>query len=392
MRDFTFEKKLHETLLRVQKLEALSLVTGGIAHDFNNMLTAIIGNICLIRTRVEKDEWVFARLGEAEKAAQQARELASQLLTFSRQKEPAKKIVVITELLKYIVSFSLRGTDIQFQINYGKDIWPVEADEGQLTQVVQNLIINAKQAMMNKGFIRIGVENIVVSKPKKINCPLKNGNYIRISIKDEGAGISNENLERIFEPFFSTKKEGTGLGLSMSRSIVEKHGGALTVESVPGAGTTFSIYLPASVGTERHPRDDEKTLIFGKGKVLIIDEQNVILDVLGKMLEYLGYESDSTQSAEEGIAKCRHARSEQNPFSVLIFNLTFRGETNWMEALKRLREIDPGLKLVASTGKADSRLLTQFQKYGLSGVLSKPFTLSDVSKALYQVTHDIFSD
>lgn len=382
----TIEKeKIEEMMFKIQKLESLGLLAGGIAHDFNNMLASILGNISLVKLGFKSGDWSFERLTEAEKAINQAKELSHQLLTFVREDAPVKKIVLITDLIKYVVPFSLRGSQVQSNFDFKENIWPLEIDETQITRVVQNLIINAKQSMPKGGVINVKAENLNISIPKKIGLPIVKGKYVKVSIQDQGVGISKENLKNIFEPFFTTKKQGTGLGLSISLSIVQKHGGTITAESEPERGTIFSVYLPVSIQRTALKHREETMLIKGKGRVLVIDDQEDILQVAGEMLKQIGYESDVAQSGTEGIIKSDRAKDLGKPFDLIITDLTLPGEMNGIEILERVREIDPQVKVIVSSGYTHLLVTTQSQYCGFSGSLNKPYSLIEMSRILHEV-------
>lgn len=372
-------------MFKVQRLESLGLLTGGIAHDFNNMLTSILGNISLVKLRLKSEDWCFERLTEAEKAIHQAKELSHQLLTFVREGAPVKKIVLITDLLKYAVPFSLRGSQVQSNFDFKENIWPLEIDEAQITRVLQNLIINAKQAMPKEGVINVKAENLNITNPKKIGLPLEKGKYVKVSVQDQGVGISKEDLPNIFEPFFTTKKQGTGLGLSISLSIVQKHGGTIIAESESKAGTTFSVYLPASIQRISRKQEEETILIKGTGKVLVIDDQKEILEVAAEMLKHLGYESDSAKSGAEGIIKVRRAKDSGQPYQIIVTDLILPEKINGIELLARVIEIDPQVKVIIATGYTNSSVMFQPEYYGFSGALAKPFSIEHLGRILHKV-------
>lgn len=382
---FKDKEKIEELIFKVQKLESLGLLAAGIAHDFNNMLTSILGNITLVKSELKKGEWSFERLCHAEKASLQAKELSHQLLTFVKENVPVKRIVSITELLNYAVPFALRGSQIQSNIIFTKSIWPVEVDDTQITRVIQNLVINAKQAMPKGGVIQIQAENLIVTNPKKIGLPLKRGKYVKVSIQDPGEGISKEDLPKIFEPFFTTKNKGTGLGLTISQSILQRHGGTITAESASKTGTTFSLYIPAGIQGIAHKQKEGTMLSRGKGKVLVIDDQADILQVAGEMLKYLGYEPEVAQSAKEGIIKIEKARDLNEAFHIILKDLTLPGEMDLNETLQKIKQIDSKVKVIASSGYPHLPVILEPRFYGFSGVLKKPYSLIEMSKILHEV-------
>ncbi|MFI5305035.1 MAG: ATP-binding protein [Nitrospiria bacterium] len=382
-------EKIEEIISKVQKLESLGLMAGGIAHDFNNMLTSILGNISLVKSQLREGEWCFERLSEAEKATHQAKELSHQLLTFVKENSPVKKIVSIPDLLRYAVPFALRGSQVRSIFLFLDNIWPVEVDETQITRVIQNLVINTKQANTEGAVINVQAENLIVTNPKKIGLPLEKGKYVKVSIQDHGIGISKEDLPRIFEPFFTTKKQGTGLGLAICRAIIQRHGGMITAESEPGKKTTFSFYIPVSKQRHGIKQKVDNILFRGRGKVLVIDDQEGILMVAADMLKSLGYESELAISGSEGIIKSRQASDMGKPFDLIITDLTLPGEISGIEMLEKVREIDPQVKVIVSSGYSQLLVMTQSQYYGFSGSLRKPYTLTEMSGILSEVMGQI---
>ena len=247
-RDITERRRMQDELLKGQKLESLGVLAGGIAHDFNNILTGILGNLSIARLQLDPSHKIVKRLELCEKAAIQATELTRQLLTFARGGEPVKKLINPAPLIRETVSFALRGSNVRNVIDIQDDLWSMEVDESQLNQVLNNLLINAGQAMPAGGevTVRAANETMLHNDPHQ----LPQGDYIRITVEDHGCGIPRENLARIFDPYFTTKPQGSGLGLASVYSIVKRHGGAVEVLSTPGAGTTFTIHLPAIPGRQ----------------------------------------------------------------------------------------------------------------------------------------------
>ncbi|HUU41291.1 MAG TPA: PAS domain-containing protein, partial [Desulfatiglandales bacterium] len=310
-KDITEHKKAEEELQRVQKLESIGVLAGGIAHDFNNLLTAIIGNLSLLDLYIKSENNVSKVLKETEKASLQAKHLTSQLLTFSKGGLPVKKTTSISELLRNTADFALSGSKAKCELSFSDDLWWAEIDEGQISQVFNNLLINAVQAMSEGGIIAISAENITIRLQDRVNearhtsndvLPLKEGKYVKISIKDPGVGIPEKYLNQIFDPYFTTRQEGTGLGLSIAYSIIKSHGGYITVESLLGVGTVFRIYLPASakkLPVRKEISDEE--LYSGKGRILFMDDQQSIRDMAGEMLADLGYEVAYAREGDEAV-------------------------------------------------------------------------------------------
>jgi len=383
-RDITERKKMEENLLKAQKLESVGILAGGIAHDFNNILTGILGNIGLAMIHMQSEDITFKRLTAAEKAALQARDLTQHLLTFSRGGAPVKKAASITELLMDSVMFALTGSNVQCDFSIPADLRPLDVDEGQINQVINNLIINALQAMPEGGTIKVGAENIVVGAGQGL--PLKEGEYVKISIEDEGIGISKAHLQKIFDPYFTTKQRGSGLGLAITYSIVRQHDGYIDVESELGVGTKFSIYLPASSAKmAAKERPGEEITGGGEGRVLLMDDEEVVRDVAGEMLKHMEYTVEFAKDGVEAIDLYIKAKSSGRPFDFVIMDLTIPGGMGGKDAIKRLQEIDPAVKAVVSSGYSNDPVMADFRSYGFSGIVAKPYKIEELGRVLSMV-------
>lgn len=382
-RDVTERRKMEEELQRVEKLESIGILAGGIAHDFNNILMGILGNISLAKMDAKPEDKVFERLTEVERASLRAKDLAQQLLTFSRGGAPIKKTASVAELLKDSVTFALRGSNVRCEFSLPDDLWPVEVDEAQINQVINNLIINAEQAMPEGGIINVRAENMVVGTEQGL--PLKEGRYVKIAIEDQGIGILKEHLPRIFDPYFTTKQKGSGLGLATSYSIIKRHDGYITVESQLGVGTTIYIYLPASEKPISKSEGKEEKLNLGQGKVLLMDDEEIVRKVAGKMLEHLGYEVEFAKDGAEAIELYKKAKESGEPFDAVIMDLTIPGGMGGKEAIQRLLEIDPQVKAIVSSGYSNDPIMSNFIEYGFSGVVVKPYKIEDLSKTLHEI-------
>ncbi|MBI1824125.1 MAG: response regulator [Nitrospirae bacterium] len=379
-------RKMEEEVQKVEKLESLGLLAGGIAHDFNNILTAILGNISLAKSFLDSKEQLLTRLKEAEKASLRASELAQQLLTFSKGGAPVKKLVSVKNFIEHSAHFALSGSNIQCQFYFQEGLWSVEADEGQLSQVIQNLVINAKQAMPSGGTIRLEVRNLAVKDEGLREIHLRNREYVLISIQDQGTGISKENLSKIFDPYFTTKTKGSGLGLSVSHSIIRRHQGAITVESNPGSGSTFVIYLPALAGLQIHPEKPEMDgMVRGRGKVLVMDDEVSVLDLVEETLSHLGYEVETAKSGVEAVGRYKMALGTGNPFDLVITDLTVPGDIGGMETLRRLKEINPQVKVIVSSGYSNDPAMADFGKFGFSDCLQKPYRAFQIGQVVKKV-------
>ncbi|MGO9572195.1 MAG: ATP-binding protein, partial [Desulfomonilaceae bacterium] len=295
-RDISEKKRIEEEILKAQKLESLGVLAGGIAHDFNNLLTAILGNISLGQANSNLSETSIQRFEAAVKAGRRAQDLTHQLLTFSKGGAPIKSHSSISQLLRDCASFAVQGSNVRCELHVPENLWSVEMDEGQISQVVNNLVINALQAMPGGGSVLIRAKNVYVGKDQGLR--LKEGKYVRISIADHGEGISPANMSKIFDPYFTTKETGTGLGLATSYSIIKKHDGLLSVRSKVGVGTMFYFFLPAALTKSL---STEATLIEpvkGLGRVLMMDDEEMIREMAGDLIRELGYE---VALAKDGI-------------------------------------------------------------------------------------------
>ncbi len=383
--DITEKRRLEDEALKAQKLESIALLAGGIAHDFNNYLTGIDGNITLAKMLTKSDDKAYERLSEAEKALKRASNLTKQLLTFSKGGMPVLKATSIVDLLKESVSFVLSGSNVRCEFSIPDNIWNVNVDEGQINQVINNLVINAMQSMPNGGIINITVENIIIKEKEAIS--LEPGNYVKVSIKDHGIGIPDENINKIFDPFFTTKINGTGLGLSITYSIIKKHNGYITVESKLGAGTTFHFYLPAILEKVQSKEKSiaEETIKFGKGKILVMDDEEIIRELAYEMLSSLGYDVTTVKDGSQAIDYYKKAIELNEPYDLVIMDLTIPGGMGGNETMKNLLKIDPDIIAVVSSGYSNDPIMANFKEYGFRGIIPKPYKMMEVSDILHKL-------
>ncbi len=382
-RESTDRKKLEEDVLKAQKLDSLGVLAGGIAHDFNNLITGIMANIELARMHVKQSDLITPILEKAEQASEQAHSLTQQLLTFSRGGEPVMKTVVINDLVKEAASFALRGSKAGRTFSLTGNLRPVEADIGQLRQVIHNIVINADQSMPKGGLIKISGENVSLGGSEFLS--LKAGDYVRVCIADQGAGIPKEYLAKIFDPYFTTKKHGAGLGLATAYSIIKKHGGAIFAESNLGVGTVISIYLPASM--KELKKNEESNLGFrtGHGRILIMDDEAIILDAAGKILQTAGYEVELAKDGGEAIELYGKARKAGKPFDVVIMDLTVPGGMGGRETLAKLIELDPGVRAIVSSGYSHDPIMAHYEDFGFVGVIAKPYRVREMAEIVDKI-------
>jgi PAS domain S-box-containing protein len=379
-RDVTEKRKLERELTRTQKLEALGILAGGIAHDFNNLLTVLLGNLSLLDVACELSADATKHLKDAQAAVLRARDLTRQLLTFSRGGTPVRKAASIREVIEESASFVLSGSKVRCEVELPEALWMVEIDAGQMSQVINNLLINAIQAMPEGGTVRIVGENR--ERPPRALPP---GRYVAIRVIDQGVGIAPENLGRIFDPYFSTKDAGRGLGLASAYSIAKQHDGLLTVASRPGRGTTFTLYLPASRSRALFGEEAPEEVGSRSGRLLVMDDDEGVRAVTGAMAERLGYRVELASEGGEAIELYRRGLGEARPFDAVIMDLTIRGGMGGREAIRRLVELDPEVRAVVVSGYSNDPVLANYRDYGFLGRIGKPFRPEDLAQVLDDV-------
>ncbi|HTX72844.1 MAG TPA: ATP-binding protein, partial [Rectinemataceae bacterium] len=377
--------KSEEELLKTSKIESLGIFAGGIAHDFNNLLTSIIGNISLAKLDSERDPAVHSILTEAENASLRAKDLTIQLLTFSKGGEPIRKTESIVDILRETADFVLRGSNITCRFALADDLKYADIDRGQISQVIHNIILNARQAMPAGGLITVSAGNTVVSEPSTLR--LKPGAYVKITIADQGCGIPANYLAKIFDPYFTTKAEGSGLGLAVSYSIMKNHDGCINVLTDPGGGTAFDLYIPASERVPEPPQCADRGDGHPSYKVLLMDDEQMILDVGEKILTRLGHRVTRARNGEEAIELYRTAAESGVQFDLVIMDLTIPGGKGGSETISELREINPDVRAIVSSGYSNNPVMANFRQYGFCGVIVKPYRFDDLKQVLEECSH-----
>lgn len=383
LEDITEQKQAEEALIKIKKLESLGLLADGIAHDFSSLLSAILRNIFLAKISVaDEDKALEQGLEIAEKASLQAKELTNRLVTFSQGGNPIRKATPLAPLLRETSATTFSETDAPCQFDLPEDLWLVDIDERQIRQVVKNLLKNAREAMPGGGMIVIRAENVVVSTGD--NLPLKAGQYVKWSVVDSGIGIPREHLEKLFEPYFTTKQKsgstGIGLGLAMSYAVVKKHDGLITVKSEQQRGTTVDVYLPALQDNDSFIRNDKDISEYGSERVLVMDSDAVMRDAAEIMLHFLGYNGDFARNPEEALQYYRSALAANRPYRAVILDSTApEGVESILEALK---ELHPQVQAIVAGGNANLPSGMDVRGHGFHGAVVRPYTIDDLRAAL----------
>ncbi len=379
IRDITKQELYEAELRKTEKLESIGILAGGIAHDFNNFLTAIVYSIGFAKLNSKSDTKVFQVLTDAEKAIFQAKNLTRHLLTFSEGGAPVKKITSVHDLIKDAVNFSLMGSNVKCEYSIQEKLWNAIIDEGQINQVINNFVFNAKDAMSDGGILKVIAENSLIDE--NYDFPIKKGNYIKISIKDEGIGIPEDILEKIYDPFFTTKEKGTGLGLASTYSIIKKHDGYITVDSKINVGTEFSIYLPASlekIAPQKETKETKEKQFAGKEKILLMDDDEIILDLAAETLSLFGYTVECAKDGKEAIEKYKIAKDAGKVFDFVIMDLTIPGGMGGKEAIQELLKIDPEVCAIVSSGYSNDTTMANYKEFGFKGVIAKPYKIEEL--------------
>jgi len=386
IQDITERKLAEAELQKMQKLQSVGTLAGGIAHDFNNILMGLFGNISLAKDELAPEHPGYPLLLEAEKSMQWAMRLSKQLLTFAKGGEPVKECVNLGALVEEVARFDLSGSQSKLVYQQAPDLWLAEVDKGQIQQVVANLIINARQAMPTGGHVHVTLANAVLAQDALPG--IQPGKYVKVSVRDEGTGIEPNVLDRIFDPYFTTKQAGSGLGLATAYAIIHKHGGHIGVVSELGHGTTFTFHVPACAAPHRV---DAQTAAVASARrdrparILVMDDEEIIRAIVARMLHASGYAVATAVGGREAIEMYCQARQAGAPFDAVIMDLTIPGGIGGKEAIKDLLALDPRARVIVSSGYADDPVMANFADYGFKGVAAKPYTLAELRDIMRRV-------
>ena len=379
-RDVTDKMRMEDEQRRVQKLESVGTLAGGIAHDLNNILTPVLGNLSLARLMIGPESEVSEVIGQAEVAAWRARDLTKQLLTFSKGGAPVKKLTDLLSVVEDSTGLALRGSNIAYDIRAKDGLWPVEVDPGQMNQVFSNLVINARQAQPDAGTVTVTLENRTLDDDNSWQLPA--GPHVEVLVEDTGTGIPERHLTRIFDPYFSTKQTGSGLGLAVCHSVVRAHGGAISVRSELGKGTTFALTLPAKSAVSAPSKQPAQQMVEGQGKILVMDDEKDIRTLVTNILTNLGYVVETAAEGRAALRKYSAARAAGAPFDGIILDLTIPGGPGGVEVLDALREIDADVKVVVCSGYSNDPVIAHYKEKGFHSAITKPFDAPTLSKVV----------
>src|SRR2546423_1459796 len=383
LRDVTDRKRMEEERLTTSKLESLGTLAGGIAHDLNNVLTVICGNIGLAQIEAPGSSAnLLSFLSRAGEAAHHAAQLSNQLLTFSKGGTPVKRVASISELVMQAAEFSLHGSNLRVDFDVPRDLWKAAVDPTQIEQVVNALVINAREAMPDGGVVYVAAENIEIDS--RSGPSLHPGRYVKIEVTDNGGGIDPRSMTKIFDPYFTTKPSATGLGLSISYSVVKKHGGLLQLENSSPEGSTFAFYLPATAIAEPRPEPTlaEQIFSFNHQRILVMDDESAIRDLTSELLATLGYHVTAVPDGAQAVKTYEEAMRSGESFQTVILDATIRGGMGGVATIERLRDLDPHVTAIICSGYSDEAALAEFLTYGFRAALAKPFTRHELANVL----------
>jgi signal transduction histidine kinase/ActR/RegA family two-component response regulator len=373
-------EQAEEELLQARKLESLGVLAGGIAHDFNNFLTVVQGNIEVAKLQLKTGRPAAEFLDRAGNACQRAAFLSSQLLTFAKGGAPIRRVVSVAQLINDAVQLARTGSPVSIDVEIATGLWFAEVDPGQIGQVLHNILLNARQAMPGAGTIEVWAEN-----SHSPNGSEEAQQRVRISIKDYGRGIDPEMQRRIFDPYFTTKPGGSGLGLATAYAIVVKHGGHISVESTPGEGTVFTVDLPATLEAPSPEKTIVASIQTGTERLLVMDDDETLLILFKAVLTQLGYQVQTARDGAEAVAIYAASKTAGLGFDAVLLDLTVTGGVGGVEAAARLKQLDPTSKLIVSSGYSDAPVMSDFREYGFDAVIPKPWTVPEISYVLRRV-------
>ncbi|OPY66452.1 MAG: Sporulation kinase E [Syntrophorhabdus sp. PtaU1.Bin050] len=385
--DITERKHMEAELLKRRNLESIGTLAGGIAHDFNNLLMAVTGYISLARIALPPESEASHLLSEAERIATAGKKLTQKLITFSKGGEPIKKVINLNRLLEEPISIALTGSDIRCIYSLADDPLPVDADSTQIKQVIQNIVLNAREAMPHGGRVKIGTVRLPAGPGN--TRPLPASRYARVSIEDEGAGIKKDDLSKVFDPYYTTKgmgaRKGMGLGLTVAYSVIKRHNGHLTVESTPGRGTTVHIDLPLhgrETKSKEAGRETEKSI---KGRILFMDGEEDIRHMGSKLIDHLGYSAVLARNGNEALSIYRDALDTNGRFDLVILDLSVKKGMGGKETLDQLLTIDPAVRAIIASGFTNDPVVSNYADYGFKGAITKPYMIHEFDQVLQRV-------
>jgi two-component system, cell cycle sensor histidine kinase and response regulator CckA len=375
--DITERKQVEEDRLILSKLESTGIMAGGIAHDFNNLLMILLLNLELAQTFVQPNEELASLLEQAKQAALDSQRLTKRLVAFAQGGAPVRELISLTELIRESARLTVSSSRTHCDFSMAEDLWPAEVDAGQIGQAIMNLVVNAQEAMPQGGVVSIRAENVVLETHKHLSLPP--GDYVRLSIADQGVGISKEVLSKIYDPYFSTKQrgkqKGMGLGLTICHTIIQHHGGAISVESEPGVGTTFHIHIPALRKLSLKEKAVVPASLPQHGRILVMDDEEEVRKLVGISLQHIGHEVELAADGLQAIEVYKSAKNQGRPFDAVILDLKVRAGIGGLEAIQALLQIDPAVKAIVMSGYANDPVLAEPERYGFNGVLAKPFSI-----------------
>jgi len=382
--DITQKVRIESELQKIHKMDSLAMLSAGIAHDFNNFLTTITGNLSLARSSLDSETPLYAILKNAERGTQHAKLLTDRLYSFSRTSSPLKKPTHVSTVIEDTAKFIFGGTQTQWKSEISSKLWVCKIDEGQISQVLNNLFINANQAMPDGGKVTVKASNRQMIWNGELG--MNNGPYVEIKIIDEGCGIESKHLDKLFEPYFTTKPRGNGLGLASSYSIIKSHEGHIEVNSTLGVGTTFTLYLPASPHVKLSPSKElQNKILYGVGRILLMDDEELVQDITGQMLNHLGYTVEFARNGKMALEKFKEAEAKNEPFNLVILDLSVSQGAGGIDALKMLRDYAPNVKTILSSGYSHRSEVRFFDQYGFNGVIIKPYNIEQLSWSIQQI-------